>query len=136
MGRKFKGLSGLCFWRLMPKGEKILSPKQKDRTTTYFLIMFRKNFNWYVYIQLVYLKIDFQNWHLNYEHTSNVLKPSWKLREEFHLGGVLFSQRKSIWNRGRNFKSWKCFVQSYSYTFDYLQETLKRISKKGFAKTK
>ena len=31
-------------------------------------------------------------------------KPSWTLRGEFHLGGVLFSQRKSIWNRGRKFQ--------------------------------
>jgi hypothetical protein len=29
------------------------------------------------------------NWYL--------LKPSWKLRGEFHSGGVLLSQRKSIW---------------------------------------
>jgi hypothetical protein len=29
-----KGSQSLCFWRLMPKGEKLLSPKQKDRTTT------------------------------------------------------------------------------------------------------
>jgi hypothetical protein len=29
-----KGSQVLHFWRLMPKGEKVLSPKQKDRTTT------------------------------------------------------------------------------------------------------
>jgi hypothetical protein len=29
-----KGSQVLHFWCLMPKGEKILSPKQKDRTTT------------------------------------------------------------------------------------------------------
>jgi hypothetical protein len=28
-----KGSQVLRFWRLMPKGEKELSPKQKDRTT-------------------------------------------------------------------------------------------------------
>jgi hypothetical protein len=28
-----KGSQVLRFWCLMPKGEKILSPKQKDRTT-------------------------------------------------------------------------------------------------------
>jgi hypothetical protein len=32
-GRKFKGSQVLRFWRLMPKGEKVLSLKQKDRTT-------------------------------------------------------------------------------------------------------
>jgi hypothetical protein len=35
MGEKIKkGSKVLCFWQLMPKGEKILSPKQKDHTTT------------------------------------------------------------------------------------------------------
>jgi hypothetical protein len=29
-----KGSQSLRFWRFMPKGEKILSPKQKDRITT------------------------------------------------------------------------------------------------------
>jgi hypothetical protein len=34
LGEKCKrGSQVLRFWRLMPKGEKILSPKQKDRTT-------------------------------------------------------------------------------------------------------
>jgi hypothetical protein len=34
-GRKYKkGSQSLYFWRFMPKGEKILSPKQKGRTTT------------------------------------------------------------------------------------------------------
>jgi hypothetical protein len=38
-GRKFeKGLSliSIRFWRFMPKGEKVLAQKQKDRTTTNF----------------------------------------------------------------------------------------------------
>jgi hypothetical protein len=35
MGEKVsKGSQVLRFWGLMPKGEKVLSPKQKDRTTT------------------------------------------------------------------------------------------------------
>jgi hypothetical protein len=34
MGEKvLEGSQVLHFWRLMPKGEKIFSPKQKDRTT-------------------------------------------------------------------------------------------------------
>jgi hypothetical protein len=44
----------------MPKGEKVFSPKQKDRTTTNFKIF--KNFsNWYLnvfdLVQLVFTKI-------------------------------------------------------------------------------
>jgi hypothetical protein len=33
MGRIVKGSQVLRFWRLMPKGDKVLSLKQKDRTT-------------------------------------------------------------------------------------------------------
>jgi hypothetical protein len=33
MGDNIEGSQVLRFWRLMPKGEKVLSPKQKDRTT-------------------------------------------------------------------------------------------------------
>jgi hypothetical protein len=45
-----KGSQVLHFWRLMPKGQKGLSPKQKDRTTI------SKNFtnvyfNWYVKVK-------------------------------------------------------------------------------------
>jgi hypothetical protein len=68
--------------------------------------------------------------------TVPISKPSWKLRGEFNSGGVLFSQRKSIWNRGGNFKSWKCFLQSYSYTFDYLQKKLWKDFPKEFATPK
>jgi hypothetical protein len=153
----------------MPKGERLLSPKQKDRTTTNLkkfqnkilidifhigiyvmaisqlvsisIDVFSKlvfDVNWYPCftclvkakfqlvsnLQLILQLVSFQfsNWYL-------FQKPSWKLRAEFHSGGVLFSQRKSIWNKGRNFKSWKCFLQSYSYTFDYLQKDLEKISK-------
>jgi hypothetical protein len=47
-GRKMqKGSQVLRFWRLMPKGEKVLSPKQKDRTTISkkFTNVY---FNWYL----------------------------------------------------------------------------------------
>jgi hypothetical protein len=36
----------LCFWRLMPKGEKVIGPKQKDRTTAPPIFKIQ-NFNWY-----------------------------------------------------------------------------------------
>ena len=72
-GRKYKkGSQSLCFWRLMPKGEKILSPKQKDRTTTNFKI-----FN------LVYIQ-RFFNWYLNL----------------FHIGKTLLNTKRRISFRG------------------------------------
>jgi hypothetical protein len=50
-----RALKRLCFWRLMPKGEKY-SPKQKDRTTTNFKV-YKEVFNWY--LMMKYLKEDF-----------------------------------------------------------------------------
>jgi hypothetical protein len=51
VGRKMlDGSQVLRFWRLMPKGEKILSPKQKDRTK--ISKIFKINFQ-LVYFQLV-----------------------------------------------------------------------------------
>jgi hypothetical protein len=97
-------------------------------------------FNWYDlclsfqlvwYFQLVYLKDGISKLVSKYKFQ---LKTSWRLRGEFYSGWVLFSQRKGIWNRGRNFKNWKCFLQSYSYTFDYLQKSLKIFSKKNLQK--
>jgi hypothetical protein len=38
-------LKFLHFWRLMPKGEKVIGPKQKDRTTTHPYSNFQKLFH-------------------------------------------------------------------------------------------
>jgi hypothetical protein len=142
-GASKKGSQSLRFWRLMPKGEKVLA-QSKRTAPPLVLLVFRKNlqlvscyvnlFNWYDYFQLVF-KDRFSKL-ASKLHTSNwyPLKPSWKLRGEFHSGGVLFSQRKSIWNRVRNFKSWKCFSQSYSYIFDYLQKDFENTFQKNLQK--
>jgi hypothetical protein len=63
-------------------------------------------------------------------------KPSWTLRGEFHLGGVLFSQRKSIWNKARKFQILKMLRK---ILFIYLWLSAKELWKgftKEFAKTK
>jgi hypothetical protein len=58
-------------------------------------------------------------------------KPSWTLRGGSHLGGVLVLVKgKSFETGGENFKSWKCFTKSYSFTFDYLQKNFERIYKR------
>jgi hypothetical protein len=63
-----------------------------------------------------------------------LVKPSWTLRGAFDLGGVLLSQRKSIWNRGRKFKILKMLLE---ILFTYLWPFAKRLWKdfpKEFAK--
>jgi hypothetical protein len=66
----------------------------------------------------------------------DILKPSWTLRGGFYLGGGLFSQRKSIWNRGRKFQILKMLRK---ILLIYLWLVAKRLWKgftKEFAKTK
>jgi hypothetical protein len=83
-----KGSQVLCFWRLMPKGEKELSPKQKDRTTISkksqisisIGIWSKWIFNWYVnwISQLVshlifhncFFKLASSKLHIKYERIS------------------------------------------------------------------
>jgi hypothetical protein len=66
----------------------------------------------------------------------DILKPSWTLRGEFIWGGVLFSQRKSIWNKERESQILKMLLKFYSFTFDYLAKGLWKEFTKEFAKTK
>jgi hypothetical protein len=45
-------------------------------------------------------------------------------------GGAFILSKEKHLKQGRNFKSWKCFLKSYSCTFDYLQKNLKRLFQK------
>ena len=70
-------------------------------------------------------KVVFQN---------GISKPSWTLRGGSHLGGVLFSQRKSIWNRGRKFQILKMlckilFIYLWLFAKDLWNGFTKRICK-------
>jgi hypothetical protein len=50
-GRKYKGSQDSPFLAINAKGDKVLSPKQKDRTTTILIfskIKRRNYFNWYL----------------------------------------------------------------------------------------
>ena len=126
-GRERKVINGLCwlrFWRFMPKGERVLAQSKRTAPPPNF----KKSFSIGMIFQIG-ISLCSKGGESNIFKIS-ILKPSWTLRGGIYQGGVLFSQRKSIWNRGENFKSWKCFSKSYSYTFDYLQKTLKRFSKK------
>jgi hypothetical protein len=66
----------------------------------------------------------------------NILKPSWTLRGEIYQGGVLFSQRKSIWNRGRTFQILKMLRKIlFIYLWLFAKELWKGFTKE-FAKNK
>jgi hypothetical protein len=117
------------FLAIHAKGGERKSSKQKDRTTTNFKnFVFSKNiFNWYPIVFKKGEKVVFQN---------VISKPSWTLRGGFHLGGVLFSQRKSIWNRGREFQILKMLLKIlFICPWLFAKELWKGFTKE-FAKTK
>jgi hypothetical protein len=56
---------------------------------------------------LAYFKEEvFKNWYLKYLIILSILK-----KRRISLRGVLFSQRKSIWNRGRKFQILKMLLE-------------------------
>jgi hypothetical protein len=62
-------------------------------------------------------------------------KPSWTLRGEFYLGGVLFSQRKSILKQGEKISNLvNASQESYSFTFDNLQKNFEEDLQKNLQK--
>jgi hypothetical protein len=64
----------------------------------------------------------------------NILKPSWTLRGDFIKGEFYLVKGKAFETGGENFKSWKCFSKSYSFTFDYIAKELWKGFTKEFAK--
>jgi hypothetical protein len=128
-GKKFE--NGLYFTQKYPflaihaKGGESISPKQKDRTTTPISKFFETSLSSLNVFQLVSLKI-----------LSQLVKPSWTLRGEFHWGGVLFSQRKSIWNRGRKFQILKMlldilFIYLWLFAKDFEKNFQKILQKQN-----
>jgi hypothetical protein len=104
-----------------------MSPKQKDRTTTNFKNLSIEYFHLVSYCVQKEEKVIFQKY---------ISKPSWTLRGVSHLGGVLFSQRKSIWNRGRKFHILKMLCKIlFIYLWLFAKELWKGFTKE-FAKTK
>jgi hypothetical protein len=116
-----------------------------DNISIDILILRKQNLKWYcfklqlvsyydnlfnldVYFQLVYLKIDFQNWY--------PLKPSWKLRGEFHWGEFCLVKGKAFETGGEisNLENASCNLIHIPLTI-CKKKTLKRYSKR-FAKTK
>jgi hypothetical protein len=110
-----------------------MGPKQKDRTTTNYHRFFKKK------LSVEYLSIDFpivfkKGEKVVFQNDSS--KPSWTLRGGSLLGGILFSQRKSIWNRGRKIQILKMLCKIlFTYLWLFAKELWKWFTKE-FAKTK
>jgi hypothetical protein len=101
------------FLAIHAKGGESISPKQKDRTTTNFKILVS---------QLVF-KVMFSNWYTLFKIN---IKTLLNTKRRISLRGVLFSQRKSIWNRGRKFQILKMLLK---VLFIYLWLLCRRLWK-------
>jgi hypothetical protein len=64
----------------------------------------------------------------------DILKPSWTIRGEFIEGEFCLVKGKAFETRGENFKSWKCFSKSYTFTFDCLQKDFEKDLQKNLQK--
>jgi hypothetical protein len=51
-------------------------------------------------------------------------------------GSFVVVKGKAFETRGENFKSWKCLLKFYSFTFDYLQKDFEKEFPKNICKTK
>ena len=120
------------FLAIHAKGGESMSPKQKDRTTTNFkILIFQFGF-----------KEVFSNWYLTYDIISNWytlfkinIKTLLNTKRRISLrGSFCLVKGKAFETGGENFKSWKCFAKSYSFTFDYLQKNFEKDLQKNLQK--
>jgi hypothetical protein len=113
------------------KGGESISPKRKDRTTT--------NFQNFKSLEMMNLSINILLFSKGGESSIfkiGILKPSWTLRGGFYWGGVLFSQRKSIWKRERKFEIMRMLLKIlFIYLWQFAKELWNKFTKE-FAKTK
>jgi hypothetical protein len=72
-GESKKGSQKTPFLAINAKGKEILSPKQKDRTTTNFKV-FKEVFNWHLMMKIFNRHIS--NWYLKYLIFFQLVKPS------------------------------------------------------------
>jgi hypothetical protein len=120
--RAYISLTRIRFWRFMPKGEKVWAQSKRTSPPPNFKMKFFKLIS---YCVKKGEKIV----------SSKLTKPSWTLRGEFYLGGVLFKSKEKHLQQGEKIsKSWKCFFQFYSCTFDYLQKDFEKNLTKNLQK--
>jgi lantibiotic modifying enzyme len=98
------------FLAIHAKGGESISPKQKDRTTTYFKK--KEFFNW------VWFSIDkFQNWYLIvFKRGRNVVFQNWYIKTLLNTkrrisfrGSFVLVKGKAFETGGENFNSSECF---------------------------
>jgi hypothetical protein len=96
----------------MPKGEKVLSPKQKDRTT--IILKFSKLKEEIISIGISFslkISIGIISFGICFKKEKSFQKPSWQLRGEFLQGELLLSLRKKYLKQGKEFQILKMLLE-------------------------
>jgi hypothetical protein len=99
----------------MPKREKVLAQSKRTAPPPNFKLMIFKLVSYCVQKGE---KVVFQNWYLK-----TLLNTK---RRILLRGSFVLVKEKAFGTGGENFKSWKCFSKSYSFTFDYLQKDFEK----------
>jgi hypothetical protein len=112
------------FLAIHAKGGGSISPKQKDRTTTNFkILVFQEVFsNWYLTCNII------SNWYTLFKIN---IKTLLNTKRRISLRGSFVQSKEKHLKQGEKISNVVNASQnSYSFTFDYLQKTLKRIYKR------
>ena len=111
----------------MPKGEWAWAQSKRTTPPPNFKIIFNWKFQIGILLCSKGEKLVFQNWYI---------KTLLNTKRRFHLAGVLFSQRKSIWDRGRKISNLENTLQNLTHLpLTICKRTLKGFTKE-FAKSK
>jgi hypothetical protein len=122
VGEKVRGLSKSSFLAINAKGGESIKPKAKGPHHHLILNCVSK-----ILIGIFQSGIvENSNWYL--------LKPSWKLRGEFHSGGVLLKSKEKHLKQGKKFQILKMFL-AILYLWLFAKD-FEKIFPIEFAKTK
>jgi hypothetical protein len=89
----------------MPKGDKVIGPKQRDHTTTHPFSNFQKTFH-----KREEIISNFQKLFHKGEEIISITKTLLTAKGRTYSGELLFSQRKAFETGGEFSKSRKCFL--------------------------
>jgi hypothetical protein len=112
------------FLAIHAKGGESMSPKQNDRTTTNFkILVFQEVFsNWYLTYNII------SNWYTLFKINIETLL---NIKRRISLRGSFVQSKEKHLKQGEKISNLVNASQnSYSFIFDYLQKTLKRIYKR------
>jgi hypothetical protein len=125
IGEKVKkayiSLTSICFWRFMPKGEKVWAQNKRTAPPPNF-----KNEVFQIDILLCSKGEKVVS--------SKLAKPSWTLRGEFYSRGVLFKSKEKHLKQGEKISNLENASFNPSCTFDHLQKAFEKNFTKNLQK--